>query len=496
MRSTHDRAGLRQPARRNRRQQRQRRPTSSMRRPPPQQRLARSDRDHLRRAGAQHRDRRSTPSRRPRPTRTSADFTFHGDPGGDRLRMQAGPRRLRRLRLGGDRLRRPAGEGIHSFRVRGVNAQRNRTPRQLQLENRPHPADGDDHRQPADPSPGNSASFGFQPNEAGSKFECRLDRRSGRLRRLHRGQDLLEPRRRRLRIRSSGRPTPPATCSAPTVLQMDRRQLARRQNAAGDDDRLEAARPEQKLDCLLHLQLQRGRARASSASSTAAPSAAARRRASPTRASARPAHLPGAGDRHLQQRRPDPGRLQLLGRPRRRAGSCAEPRPAPPAARKRHAEHDDPPRRAAKTRDRTPTFRFGSQRGASFQCKLDGGPFKRLPLALHDEEARLRAAHVPGPRGARPGKRPHPGQAQLQGGERPTERAARAALRRSRSRLARRWPRAGRRGDLPRDLDPRGLPGLRRATRTPNTSSCRCGRRGQNFVAGHVAHAPTTRAAA
>jgi hypothetical protein len=32
---------------------------------------------------------------------------------------------------------------------------------------------------------------------------------------------------------------------------------------------------------------------------------------------------------------------------------------------------------AIKTHDRTPTFRFASsQPGATFQCKLDGGPFK------------------------------------------------------------------------------------------------------------------------
>ncbi len=43
-----------------------------------------------------------------------------------------------------------------------------------------------------------------------------------------------------------------------------------------------------------------------------------------------------------------------------------------------------PPHR---THDRTPTFRFAAdERGVTFQCKLDGKPYKVLPLALHDED--------------------------------------------------------------------------------------------------------------
>lgn len=56
-----------------------------------------------------------------------------------------------------------------------------------------------------------------------------------------------------------------------------------------------------------------------------------------------------------------------------------------PAERKRAsgAPNTTIARQAARTRDRTPTFRFSaSKRGASFQCKLDGGPFRpcRSPL--------------------------------------------------------------------------------------------------------------------
>lgn len=53
-----------------------------------------------------------------------------------------------------------------------------------------------------------------------------------------------------------------------------------------------------------------------------------------------------------------------------------------------------------KTRDRTPTFRFAADEpGSTFQCKLDGRPFKvcaspftskRLPLGQHTFKVRAR----------------------------------------------------------------------------------------------------------
>jgi hypothetical protein len=53
----------------------------------------------------------------------------------------------------------------------------------------------------------------------------------------------------------------------------------------------------------------------------------------------------------------------------------AGPPPAPSPAPKLDTELIDKP--APKTHDRTPTFRFDSVTpGASFQCKLDRGPFK------------------------------------------------------------------------------------------------------------------------
>jgi hypothetical protein len=62
---------------------------------------------------------------------------------------------------------------------------------------------------------------------------------------------------------------------------------------------------------------------------------------------------------------------------------------------------------AAKTRDRTPTFRFGSnQSTATFQCKLDGQPFKtcrsplttkKLPFGRHVLQVRAIAGGLPDP---------------------------------------------------------------------------------------------------
>ncbi len=68
----------------------------------------------------------------------------------------------------------PLSEGLHSFRVRASNANGTGSPASYSwtVDLTPPTAKVTSH--PADPSPGNSASFRYSSSDGGSKFECRL----------------------------------------------------------------------------------------------------------------------------------------------------------------------------------------------------------------------------------------------------------------------------------------------------------------------------------
>ena len=163
----------------------------------------------------------------------------------------------------------------------------------------------------------------------------------------------------------------------------------------------------------------------------AAPSAGKTSTASPGAASAAPRQAPPAAGRRRNprwmalRRTIDPGCATLLEPSDDHDNSAADfsavfpfPRPnsvapastpapaAPggPAAKARGPASAAPRRRAGasprkKTSDRTPTFRFASsEAGSTFQCKLDGKPFRRCrspfttkPLALGPHTFKVRA---------------------------------------------------------------------------------------------------------
>ena len=96
---------------------------------------------------------------------------------------------------------------------------------------------------------------------------------------------------------------------------------------------------------------------------------------------------------------PDPGRLQLRGR---RRGRTLAPRRRLHRHRRRHARPRSPQtilagKPAAKTHDRTPTFRFRSDTaGAELPVRRRPRSVQALPLAVHDQAAEPGPAHLLG----------------------------------------------------------------------------------------------------
>ena len=206
---------------------------------------------------------------------------LHLDRGRLELRMQA-----RRRRLGAAAPRpsptRPR-RRLHQFSVRAKDAAGNVdatpavdgwtvTPSAAPAAGRHHAAGDVDHeRDPRRPPPRTSASFSFYSSEAGSTFECKLD--SGGWSELHLAEGLLRSRCRHPPVlgsrdrRGRQRRRDPGDARAGRSKSPPRRPTPPRPKPRSPAGRRQAP-PRPRRSLCLHLQ--RGRVRASNASSTAA----------------------------------------------------------------------------------------------------------------------------------------------------------------------------------------------------------------------------------
>lgn len=288
-------------------------------------------------------------------------------------------------------------EGTHSFQVRGVNASGpDPTPASYswRVDTTPPTTTLDSH--PADPSPGTSAAFGFHASETGATFECSLDQGAA--------PDSFSPC-------VSGKTYTNLADGEYTFKVRATDQAGNQQTAPTeftwtvDNSLADTTPPETKID-------------------TAPPDPSP----SPTVSFTYESNEPGSsfecsldgvpfapcapsgttyagladGPHGFQVRAIDPSAnvdptpagysFSVL------AGSPTPLQPPAPAPTSKLIFTRKP---AAKSRDRTPTFRFRSDpAGASFQCAIDSGPFHachspftpKKPLSLGRHRLSVRAA--------------------------------------------------------------------------------------------------------
>ena len=236
---------------------------------------------------------------------------------------------------------------------------------------------------PPDPSPGDKRRLHL-PRRRGARPSSAAWSRPGRptsSRPALSGKTYPDLAQRRIHLQGPSRPTRRRTPAPPASFSWDSRQLARRHDAAGDDDRSPSRRTQAPAPPPPSPTNRTSRGRASSAPSTAPASAPVRRGDHLHRPRQRPPHLPGAGDRRQRQRRPDAGRLQLQRRPSAAGVGAAAPvfTPAPlarPAAGARDDAHRASPPRRPTTARRRFRFRSDTAGGATFECAVDRQPFK------------------------------------------------------------------------------------------------------------------------
>ena len=106
---------------------------------------------------------------------TNAAFAFHGTPAatGFECRLDLGA--YAACDSGTAAYAGPLSEGLHTFRVRGANANGTGTSTAYTWKVDLTAPSASITSHPEDPGPGKSASFRYTSNEAGSKFECRLE---------------------------------------------------------------------------------------------------------------------------------------------------------------------------------------------------------------------------------------------------------------------------------------------------------------------------------
>jgi hypothetical protein len=309
---------------------------------------------------------------------TAASFTYHAIPAtGASFECRLDSAAFASCPSVGSSYPGPLAEGSHSFEARAVNtAGADPVPAAYTwtIDTTPPTATVKNH--PVDPSPGNSAAFTYQSSEVGSKFECSLVSGAGSdtftscpsggktYTNLLNGEYTFKVRA-----------TDPATNQGPAASfkwTVD--------NSLGDE-----TPPETTIE---------SRPSDPSSSPTASFSYASNEPGSSfecTLDGASFAPCPaggityaglGAGPHSFQVRAIDPSdnkdpspagysfQIVLVG--------ALAPTPEAPPARPASPPLDTLLSKAAtKTRDRTPTFRFRSTTpGASFQCKLDAGPFR------------------------------------------------------------------------------------------------------------------------
>lgn len=106
---------------------------------------------------------------------TSANFAFHGTPAatGFECRLDLGA--YVDCDSGAIAYAGPLTEGLHTFRARGSNANGTGTPTTYSWKVDLTAPSASLTAKPSNPSPGKTASFRYSSNEAGSKFDCRLE---------------------------------------------------------------------------------------------------------------------------------------------------------------------------------------------------------------------------------------------------------------------------------------------------------------------------------
>jgi hypothetical protein len=106
---------------------------------------------------------------------TTAGFTFHGNPAATDFECRLDLGAYADCDSGEVSYAGPLAEGIHAFRVRGANANGTGVSTLYSWKVDLTAPSASLTANPKDPSPGKSASFRYSSNEAGSKFECRLE---------------------------------------------------------------------------------------------------------------------------------------------------------------------------------------------------------------------------------------------------------------------------------------------------------------------------------
>jgi hypothetical protein len=108
-------------------------------------------------------------------TTTSADFAFHGTPAATSFECRLDLGAYVACNSGAIAYAGPLSEGLHTFRSRGSNANGTGTSTAYTWKVDLTAPSASITSHPNDPSPGKSASFRYSSNEVGSKFECRLE---------------------------------------------------------------------------------------------------------------------------------------------------------------------------------------------------------------------------------------------------------------------------------------------------------------------------------
>jgi hypothetical protein len=108
-------------------------------------------------------------------TSTSANFAFHGTPTATDFECRLDLGAYADCDSGAITYAGPLAEGLHTFRVRGTNANGTGASSAYSWKIDLTAPSASLTAKPSDPSPGKTASFRYSSNEAGSKFECRLE---------------------------------------------------------------------------------------------------------------------------------------------------------------------------------------------------------------------------------------------------------------------------------------------------------------------------------
>jgi hypothetical protein len=308
---------------------------------------------------------------------TSANFAFHATPTATGFECRLDLSAYAACDSGESSYAGPLAEGLHTFRARGTNANGTGTSSTYSWKVDLTAPSASLTAKPNDPSPGKSALFRYSSNEAGSKFECRL-----------------EP----LEVAFADCSTQPKVYSS--LADGEYEFLVRAIDAAGNVQPVPTAHPwtvDNSLEDKTPPETTIGSRPpdpspspvASFTYSSNEPGSSFQCKLDGGNFSSCPATgvtYSGLADgAHAFQVRatdtsnntdPSPAGYSfsvVLGAP---AAAASLVSPALSPANPQPKPNTTIAKASAKTRDRTPTFRFGSsQSGVKFQCKLDGGPF-------------------------------------------------------------------------------------------------------------------------